>query len=93
LRYLVYHTAWQAGQGAGLSIAAAYAKLFAAQAARFVTDRMVQVHGGYGYMEDYAIARMYRNSRSLDLIGGTDELMRVAIAGDLLKSQQLQIAP
>jgi len=93
LRYLVYHTAWQAGQGAGLSTAATYAKLFAAQAARFVTDRMVQVHGGYGYMEDYAIARMYRNSRSLDLLGGTDELMRVAIAGDLFKSQQLQIAP
>jgi len=93
LRYLVYHTAWQAGQGAGLGIAAAYAKLFAAQAARFVTDRMVQVHGGYGYMEDYAIARMYRNSRALDLIGGTDELMRVAIASDLLKSRQLEIVP
>ena len=93
LRYLVYHTAWQAGQGTGLSTAAAYAKLFAAQAARFVTDRMVQVHGGYGYMEDYAIARMYRNSRALDLIGGTDELMRVAIASDLLKSQQLEIKP
>jgi len=94
LRYLVYHTAWsETGQGAGLHIAAAYAKLFAAQAARFVTDRMVQVHGGYGYIEDYAIARMYRNSRALNLIGGTDELMRVAIAGDLLKSQQLEIVP
>jgi acyl-CoA dehydrogenase len=94
LRYLVYHTAWsETGQGAGLGTAAAYAKLFAAQAARFVTDRMVQVHGGYGYIEDYAIARMYRNSRALDLIGGTDELMRVTIASDLLKSQQVQIAP
>ena len=40
------------------------------------TDRMVQVHGGYGYIDDYSIARMYRNARALDLMGGT-QLMRV----------------
>jgi alkylation response protein AidB-like acyl-CoA dehydrogenase len=93
LRYLVYHTAWQAEQGAHLSSGALYAKLFAAQATRFVTDRMVQVHGGYGYIEDYPIARMYRNARALDLLGGTGELMRVGIAVNLFKSQQLEIAP
>jgi len=93
LRYLVYHTAWQAEQGAHLSDGALYAKLFAAQATRFVTDRMVQVHGGYGYIEDYPIARMYRNARALDLLGGTGELMRVGIAVNLFKSQQLEIAP
>jgi alkylation response protein AidB-like acyl-CoA dehydrogenase len=67
--------------------------LFAAQATRLITDRMVQVHGGYGYIEDYPIARMYRNARALDLLGGTGELMRVGIASNLFKSQQLEIAP
>lgn len=93
LRYLVYHTAWQAEQGSHLANGAMYAKLFAAQAMRFVTDKMVQVHGGYGYIEDYPIARLYRNARSLDLLGGTGELMRVGIATDLFKSQQLEISP
>jgi len=93
LRYLVYHAAWQAGQGGDFSHDSTYAKLFAAQAARFVTDKMVQVHGGYGYIEDYPIARMYRNSRALDLLGGTDELARVAIAAHLSKGQPVQIEP
>jgi alkylation response protein AidB-like acyl-CoA dehydrogenase len=93
LRYLVYHTAWQAEQGSHLASGAMYAKLFAAQATRFVTDKMVQVHGGYGYIEDYPIARLYRNARALDLLGGTGELMRVGIAINLFKSQQLEISP
>ncbi len=93
LRYLVYHAAWNASVGGNFAADAAYAKLFAAQVARFVTDKMVQVHGGYGYIEDYPIARMYRNSRALDLLGGADELMRVAIAGNLFKSQNLQVVP
>jgi len=93
LRYLVYHTAWQAEQASHLASGAMYAKLFAAQALRFVTDKMVQVHGGYGYIEDYPIARLYRNARGLDLLGGTGELMRVGIATDLFQSQQLEISP
>ncbi|MBN1888158.1 MAG: acyl-CoA dehydrogenase family protein [Thermoflexales bacterium] len=93
LRYLVYHTAWQAGQGDGFGPAAVYAKLFAARTARLVTNLMVQVHGGYGYIEDYPIARMYRNARALELLGGTDELMRVAIAANLFKSQNVHISP
>jgi len=93
LRYLVYHAAWEAEQGGHLSSGALYAKLFAAQATRLITDRMVQVHGGYGYIEDYPIARMYRNARALDLLGGTGELMRVGIAGHLFETQQLEISP
>jgi alkylation response protein AidB-like acyl-CoA dehydrogenase len=93
LRYLVYHAAWQAEQGDGFGPAAVYTKLFAARTARLVTNLMVQVHGGYGYIEDYPIARMYRNARALELVGGTDELMRVAIAADLFKSHNVQISP
>lgn len=93
LRYLVYHAAWKAGQGDDFSCDAAYAKLFAAPMVHFVTDRMVQVHGGYGYIEDYPIARMYRNGRALDLLGGTDELMRVSIAAHLFKSQSIKVTP
>lgn len=93
LRYMLYHAAWRAWQGDNFEADAAYAKLFAGTAARFVTDKMVQVHGGYGYIEDYPIARMYRNARALELIGGADELMRVAIAANLFKSQNIHVTP
>lgn len=93
LRYLVYHAAWKAAQGDNFSYDAAHAKLFAAPMVHFVTDRMVQVHGGYGYIEDYPIARMYRNGRALDLLGGTDELMRVSIAAHLFKGQNIKVTP
>ena len=68
-------------------------KSFAARVARSVTDRMVQVMGGYGYMEDYPLARKYRDARALGIIGGPTELHEVRIAEQIFAECGLEIAP
>lgn len=60
------------------------AKLFASEAACRVVDRMLQVHGGYGYVEDYAIERLYRDARITRIYEGTSEVQRIVIAREVL---------
>jgi len=93
LRYLVYHAAWQVDQGDAVDSEGAVVKAFAARVARNVTDRMVQVMGGYGYMEDYPMARKYRDARALGLIGGPTELHHVRIAESVFAGWDVEIAP
>lgn len=59
---------------------AAMAKLFAGEAACFVTDLALQIHGGYGYMKDYAIERMYRDARITRIYEGTSEVQKMVIS-------------
>jgi acyl-CoA dehydrogenase len=93
LRYLTYHGAWQVDQGNDLRFDASVVKVFGAQVARGVTDRMVQVMGGYGYMEDYPMARKYRDARALGIIGGPTELHHVRIAQEVFSQWDVRIAP
>ena len=93
LRYLAYHGAWQVDQGDDLRFDAAVVKAFSAQVARSVTDRMVQVMGGYGYMEDYPLARKYRDARALGIIGGPTELQNVRIAQKVFAGYDVEVAP
>jgi len=93
LRYLTYHGAWQVDQGDELRFDASVVKVFSARVARSVTDRMVQVMGGYGYMEDYPMARKYRDARSLSIIGGPTELHHVRIAQEVFSEWDVTIAP
>jgi alkylation response protein AidB-like acyl-CoA dehydrogenase len=65
---------------------------FSAMAKRFVTDtcmqiadRALQLHGGYGYLKDFPIERIYRDLRVHSILEGTNEIMRVIIARDMLK--------
>jgi alkylation response protein AidB-like acyl-CoA dehydrogenase len=60
------------------------AKLFASEAACRVADRMLQVHGGYGYVEEYAIERLYRDARITRIYEGTSEVQRIVIARELV---------
>ena len=60
------------------------AKLFASEAAGRVADRMLQLHGGYGYVEEYAIERLYRDARVTRIYEGTSEVQRIVIARDVL---------
>lgn len=60
------------------------AKLFASEAAGRVADRMLQVHGGYGYVEEYPIERLYRDARVTRIYEGTSEVQRLVIARDVL---------
>jgi alkylation response protein AidB-like acyl-CoA dehydrogenase len=93
LRCLVMHTAWLADTGQHLSQQASMVKLFAARVATETTDRMLQVHGGYGYMKEYAIERYYRDCRALEIIEGTSQIQQFLIARDIYKAEGLAIKP
>ncbi|MFT4084681.1 MAG: acyl-CoA dehydrogenase family protein [Nocardioides sp.] len=62
---------------------AASAKLFCTEVASEVIDRCLQLHGGYGYMNEYPIARLYADSRVNRIYGGTSEVMKMIIAKDM----------
>jgi alkylation response protein AidB-like acyl-CoA dehydrogenase len=93
LRYLVVHTAWLADTGTDYALQAAIAKLFGSRAAAEVTNTMLQVHGGYGYMKDYAIERYYRDCRALQIIEGTSQIQQFVIARQLYKAEGMEIRP
>jgi alkylation response protein AidB-like acyl-CoA dehydrogenase len=93
LRCLVYRTAWQADQAAEVPVEAATVKAYSARVARSVTNRMVQVMGGYGYMEDYPMARKYRDARMLGIVGGPTELHELRVAQKIFADLDVEIAP
>lgn len=93
LRYLVYHTAWLADKGEPYTRDASIAKLIGAEVAMRAADKMLQVHGGFGYMKEYAIERMYRDFRALRIMEGTSEIQRFVIARDIFKEKGLAIKP
>jgi alkylation response protein AidB-like acyl-CoA dehydrogenase len=93
LRSLVAYTAWLADTGQAFAQQASIAKLFGARMADAVSDRMLQVHGGYGYMKEYAIERYYRDCRALGIVEGTSQIQQFLIARDLYKAEGLEIRP
>ena len=84
-RLLVYNAALMVDDGKRFSRGAAMAKLFAAETAKFVTERAVQIHGGYGYMKDYKVERFMRDAKITEIYEGTSEVMRMVISGAMLK--------
>jgi short/branched chain acyl-CoA dehydrogenase len=66
--------------GTELKEAAAMAKLFASEAAVSATRTATQVFGGYGFMEEYPVARFYRDAKILEIGEGTSEIQRLVIA-------------
>jgi butyryl-CoA dehydrogenase len=84
-RLLVYKAAAAKKNGESYSNLAAMAKLFAAEAAMFVTTKAVQLHGGYGYTKDYPVERMMRDAKITEIYEGTSEVQRMVIAANALK--------
>ncbi len=80
LRHLVGHAAWLAGGGQAYGHAANLARLKGGQVARDAANKMLQVHGGYGFSDEYTISRIHRDVRALRLMGGSDEALRPEIA-------------
>ncbi|QZY54252.1 acyl-CoA dehydrogenase [Crassaminicella profunda] len=84
-RHLVYNAAWRKSQGLSYGKEAAMAKLFAAEAAMYVTTKAVQLHGGYGYTREYPVERMMRDAKITEIYEGTSEVQKMVIAANLLK--------
>ena len=68
-----------------LSVKAAMAKLYAAETASYVTNRAVQLFGGYGYTREYPVERMMRDAKITEIYEGTSEVQRMVISATLLK--------
>jgi short-chain 2-methylacyl-CoA dehydrogenase len=82
-RLLTYRAAWLKDQGRPYTTDAAIAKLRASETAVDVAREAVQVHGGYGYTEEFPVARAYRDAKVLEIGEGTSEVLRLVIARDL----------
>jgi alkylation response protein AidB-like acyl-CoA dehydrogenase len=93
LRCLVIYAAWLADSGQNFDLQASIAKLQGARIASRVTNKMLQVHGGYGYMKEYAIERYYRDCRALEIIEGTSQIQQFLIARDVYKAEGMEIRP
>jgi butyryl-CoA dehydrogenase len=83
-RLLVYRAAWLKDQGLPFAKQAAVAKLFASEMSERVCRDAIQIHGGYGYMQEYAVERMYRDQRLCAIGEGTNEIQRLVIARHVL---------
>jgi short/branched chain acyl-CoA dehydrogenase len=82
-RLLTYRAAWLKDQGMPYTTEAAIAKLRASETAVDVAREAIQVHGGYGYTEEFPVARAYRDAKVLEIGEGTSEVLRLVIARDL----------
>ena len=79
-RQLVYRAAWLKDAGKPFALAAAQAKLYTGLLSNRAVNSALQIHGGYGFMEDFAIARLYRDQKILEIGEGTNEVQRMVIA-------------
>lgn len=84
-RALVLEAACAADSGEPLSKLAAMCKYYASENAVYVTNKALQIHGGYGYMRDYPIERMYRDARIIPIYEGTSEVQKMVIAREVMK--------
>ena len=82
-RLATYKAAWLRDRGRSFKAAASLAKLYASEIAVTCAREAVQVHGGYGFSEEFPVARFYRDSKVLEIGEGTNEIQRILIARDL----------
>ena len=84
-RLLIRRAAWLKDRGSAYTREASMAKLFASEAATWVTHQAIQIHGGYGYVKEYAVERYYRDARVMEIYEGTSEIQRLVIARSLMR--------
>jgi short-chain 2-methylacyl-CoA dehydrogenase len=79
-RQLVYRAAWLKDEGRPFALAAAQAKLYTGLLSNRAANAALQIHGGYGFMDEFAISRLYRDQKILEIGEGTNEVQRMVIA-------------
>ena len=83
-RQMVWRAAWLKDQGREYALAAAQAKLFASEVSARATNAAIQVHGGYGYVEEYKVERYLRDAKLTEIGEGTSQIQRLVIARRIL---------
>ena len=88
-RQLMLSAAALKDTGGNYTAQASMAKLFASEAVNRVTAQALQIHGGYGFIKDYAVERFYRDARVFTIYEGTSEIQRVVISNHILKDKRV----
>jgi butyryl-CoA dehydrogenase len=83
-RLVVYRAAWLKDNHKPFAAESAMCKMVASETATYVTHQAIQVHGGYGYITEYEVERMYRDARITEIYEGTNEVQRLIVARALL---------
>ncbi|HEY7942370.1 MAG TPA: acyl-CoA dehydrogenase family protein [Candidatus Limnocylindrales bacterium] len=83
-RAMVYRAAWLKDQGREYALAAAQGKLFASEVSQRVTNHAVQIHGGYGYIEEFKVERFLRDAKLTEIGEGTSQIQRLVIGRKVL---------
>jgi acyl-CoA dehydrogenase len=83
-RHLVWHAAWLSDQGKPNGKESAMAKCFASDIAVAAANEAIQIHGGYGYMRDYPVEKLWRDAKLLQIYEGTNEIQRLVIAHEVI---------
>lgn len=79
-KLMILRAAWEKDNGRDFVQTASLAKLYAAEVSRRVVNEAVQIHGGYGFMDEYPVSRMYRDQKINEIGEGTNEVQRLVIA-------------
>ena len=85
MRLLVYEAAARKDKGEDVTKLASMAKYFCAEGANEICAKAVQIHGGYGYIKEYKVERLYRDARILTIYEGTSQIQQIVIASQILK--------
>ena len=85
-RQLLHAAAAAKDRGEDVGAVASMAKLLASETAMWVTNQAVQIHGGYGYVTEYPVERLFRDAKVTEIYEGTSEIQRIVIARALLQS-------
>ncbi len=86
-KWMVYHAAYLRTVGKPYTKEASMCKLHNSKVAREVTNLAMQIHGGYGYMKEYAVERMYRDAKITEIYEGTSEIHKVVISRAVLSGK------
>nr|WP_320025058.1 acyl-CoA dehydrogenase family protein [uncultured Acetobacterium sp.] len=84
-KHLVYDAAYKKDTNQNATAAASMAKFFASEVCNEICAKAVQIHGGYGYIKEYRVERLYRDCRVFTIYEGTSQVQQMVIAGQLLK--------
>jgi len=79
-KLMVLKAAWEKDMSRDFSLSASLGKLYSGEVSRRVVNEALQIHGGYGFMEEYPISRMYRDQKINEIGEGTNEVQRLVIA-------------